>query len=109
MNVLSELRPRTPCGPGMCRIGSGAPPRKPRTSCARPLIEMLSLEPTLTGSPKSEQKRRTTPSMQSSTKQNERVCAPSPQSSKSTVDVRALRQNAAGAFSRPPFHVPNGP
>ena len=40
---------------------------------------------------------------------NDRVCFPSPQISYSVVDVMALRQNAAGAFSLPPFHVPLGP
>ena len=34
---------------------------------------------------------------------------PSPHISISSVLVSTLRQNAAGAFSRPPFHVPYGP
>lgn len=35
-----------------------------------------------------------------------RVCLPSPHISMSLVLVSTFRQNAAGAFSRPPFHVP---
>jgi hypothetical protein len=53
--------------------------------------------------------RRTIPSTQSSMYVNDRVWRPSPHISTSVVAVAALRQNAAGAFSRPPFHVPNGP
>ena len=44
---------------------------------------------------------------------NERVCLPSPQISISCLPVIfasiTLRQMAAGAFSRPPSQVPNGP
>lgn len=45
---------------------------------------------------------RIEPSTQSSININERVCSPSPHISKSFVEQTALRQNAAGAFSRPP-------
>ena len=49
------------------------------------------------------------PVTQSSMNMNDRVCLPSPHISNSDVAQTALRQKAAGAFSRPPFHVPRGP
>ena len=68
------------------------------------LIVTSSSVPTLTGSRKSERISRWTPSTQSSTYMNERVCRPSPQISiVSTGLARAiLRDSAAGAFSLPP-------
>jgi hypothetical protein len=72
-------------------------------------MDTISSEPKLTGSQKSDFVRRTIPSTQSSMYVNDRVWRPSPHISTSVVAVAALRQNAAGAFSRPPFHVPNGP
>jgi hypothetical protein len=66
-------------------------PQRPRTSLKSDLV------------------MRSTPSTQSSMKVKERVCLPSPHISISSVLVSTLRQKAAGAFSRPPFHVPYGP
>jgi hypothetical protein len=45
---------------------------------------------------------RKVPSTQSSTNMKLRVCSPSPHISNCSVEQMALRQNAAGAFSRPP-------
>jgi hypothetical protein len=55
----------------------------------------------ISSTPSSRTHRRM-PSTQSSMKVKERVCLPSPHISNSVVAVSALRQNAAGAFSRPP-------
>ena len=53
------------------------------------------------------------PLMQSSMYMKLRVCLPSPQISISclpeSLASTTLRQIAAGAFSRPPSHVPSGP
>ena len=69
----------------------------------------ISSEPRLIGSWQSELHRRTMPSTQSSTSIKDRVCRPSPHISNVSSEQSVLRQNAAGAFSRPPCHVPKGP
>lgn len=58
---------------------------------------------------KSDLVMRRMPSTQSSMYVKDRVCWPSPHISISSELVSTFRQNAAGAFSRPPFHVPYGP
>ena len=83
--------------------------RKKKKRACISFMDTISSEPKLTGSQKSDFVRRTIPSTQSSMYVNDRVWRPSPHISTSVVAVAALRQNAAGAFSRPPFHVPNGP
>ena len=79
------------------------------TISAISFIDTISVEPRLSGSQKSDLVMRRMPSTQSSMKVKERVCLPSPHISNSSVEVMALRQKAAGAFSRPPCQVPYGP
>jgi hypothetical protein len=105
ISLLSELRPRTPSGPGMCLMPF-CWPSKPSTISIMPFMLTISVEPRLRGSRKSLLVMRRMPSTQSSMKVKERVCLPSPHISTSSLAVMALRQKAAGAFSRPPFHVP---
>ena len=108
INLLLELRPRTPIGPSMCLMGSFLSSND-KAICANSIISTISVEPKLIGTSQSENVKRNTPSTQSSMKVKDRVCLPSPHISNSVVLVMALRQKAAGAFSRPPFQVPRGP
>jgi len=109
INRLSELRPRTPNGPGMWRFLSFLPAMS-ITASASWLIDTISSEPTLNGPVWLERIRVRVPSVHSSMYRNERVCSPSPQISISPfLDSATLRQIAAGAFSLPPAQVPSGP
>eukprot|EP01018_Ginkgo_biloba_P021930 Gb_08345 [translate_table: standard] len=69
----------------------------------------ISSLPMFTGSLKSDLVNLNTPSTHSSMNVKDLVCFPSPHISNLSVDVNVFLQKAAGAFSRPPFHVPNGP
>ena len=95
----------TPCGPGMCLMGRSLP-SKLMASLAKSFMLIISSVPRFSGSWQSDSMMRMEPSTQSSMNMKERVCSPSPHSSNSLVDTTALRQKAAGTFSRPPFHVP---
>ena len=109
--VLSLLRPRTPCGPvKLCRLTSFLP-AMPDTMSTNPLMVTSSSVPRFRASRQSDAMIRVSPSTQSSTYMNERVCSPSPQISISLpFDAMAtFREIAAGAFSLPPSYVPRGP
>lgn len=67
-------------------------------------METISSVPKLSGTSQSEFIIRRVPSTQSSTNMKLRVCSPSPHISKKSVEQMALRQKAAGAFSRPPYY-----
>mmetsp|Transcript_24868 Transcript_24868/g.44931 ORF Transcript_24868/g.44931 Transcript_24868/m.44931 type:complete len:214 (+) Transcript_24868:294-935(+) len=109
MSLLFELRPLTPIGPSMCLRGMSSLPLYVSAILANSFIDTISVDPRLMGTSQSEKVNRRTPSTQSSINVKERVCFPSPQISNSLSEVTAFRQKAAGAFSRPPFHVPLGP
>jgi len=110
MSLLSEFRPRTPSGPGMCLIRRFLPAIS-MTSLASALIVIISSDPMFTGPVKLDSTSRRIPSIHSSTIRKDRVCSPSPHSNISPPsDVSAtLRQSAAGAFYLPPRHVPRVP
>ena len=130
INVLSEFRPLTPSGPGMWWIGKFLL-SKLNTISAISFILTISSLPMLTGSLKSDfvslnhhytlrsldptkflirsqyclilEHYLKTPSTHSSMNVKDLVCFPSPHISNRSTEVRAFRQNAAGAFSRPPI------
>jgi len=106
--VLSLFLPRTPSGPGMCLRGRSLPSID-IANAANWFIESISSVPKFNGSAHSDNMIRMLPSTQSSIYMKERVCLPSPHTSNSVVEHTALRQKAAGTFSRPPFQVPLGP
>ena len=111
--MLSLERPRTPCGASRrCRRRSRVPASSSTRSTSW-LIETSSALPRLIGSTGGPSMIIWTPSTQSSTYMKLRVWKPSPQISISSEPPRTasatLRQIAAGAFSRPPRKVPNGP
>src|SRR6266478_4192538 len=66
INLLSEFRPRTPSGPGICRMPSFFPAISMTISASR-LMVTISSEPILTGPVKSDSISRRTASTHSST------------------------------------------
>jgi hypothetical protein len=115
MKVLSLFRPATPRGAVRSYFRSSFTPPISSARLTSSLIESSSLEPRLIGVAisRSQCMIQSIPITQSSMYMKLRVWVPSPQTTIScfpdSLASMTLRQIAAGAFSRPPSHVPQGP
>ena len=110
INLLSELRPLTPSGPGMLLMVIFFPDTS-AINKAKLFIEIISSEPMLTGPSNSDLVNAIVASTQSSIYKNDLVWIPSPQTSisPSLFAIATFLQRAAGAFSLPSFQEPSGP
>jgi len=105
MSALSLLRPRTPWGPGMWRMGMSLPSKDMAIS-ANWFMETISSVPRFSGLSKSDIMMRRMPSTQSSTYMKERVCSPSPHTSKSTVLATAWARSRGEDRSVKSAYIP---